>query len=118
MADVCIEYASENYRDDVGALIVDIQREDCGVDISSAEDLLWSITRRVDAADHMFSIPQSKGHPIDPTERRTSDSVRELEVTKWGVDATKPPLQHSDEGVRIERTLPPRRGEAKLDDYL
>ena len=86
MADMCIEYASEYYRDDVGALIDDIQREEFGVDISSAEDLLWSITKQVDAADDMFSIPQSKGHPIDPTARRTSDSLRDPEFTKWSVD--------------------------------
>ena len=115
MAVVCIEYASENYRDDVGALIVDLQREEFGVDISSAEDLLWLITKRVDTAGHMFSIPQSKGRPIDPTARRTSDSLRDLEFTKWSVDATKPPLQQPDEGARIERTLPPRDGEARLE---
>ena len=118
MADVCIKCASENYWNNVGALIVDIHREEFGVDISSAEDLLWSITKRVDAADHMFPIYQSKGHPIDPTARLTSDSLRDLEFTKWSVDATKPPLQHPDEGARIERTLPPRDSEARLEDYL
>lgn len=118
MADVCIEYASENYRDDVGALFVDIQREEFGVDISLAGDLLWSITKQVDASGHMFSIPQSKSHPIDPTARCTSDSLRNLEFTKWSADATKPPLQHPDEGANIERTPPPRDGEARLEDYL
>ena len=118
MLGVRIEYESENHGSEVRDLIVRIQREEFGVDNSSAEDLLWSITKRVDAAGHMFSIPQSKGHPIDPTVRRTSDSLRDLEFTKWSVDATKPPLQHPDEGARIERTLPPRDGEARLEDYL
>ena len=118
MVDVRIDYDSENYRDDVHDLIVRMQREECSVDICSAEDLLWSITKRVDAADHMFSIPLSKGHRIDSTARPNSDSLRDLEFTEWGLDAAKPLLQHPDERARFEQTLPPRHGEAKLDDYL
>lgn len=91
---------------------------DDDVDITSAEDLVWSISTRVDIAEHMFQIPNSKGHPIDPTARQTGDNPRDVVFTKWGLDATKPPLQHAEERARFERTLPPRHGEAKLADYL
>ena len=118
MVDVRIDYDSENYRDDVHDLIVRMQREECGVYITSTVDLVRSITKRVDAADQMFSISGSKGHPVDPTARPNSDSPRDVEFTEWGVDAAKPPLQNPYERARFERTLPPRHGEAKLDDYL
>ena len=41
-----------------------------------------------------------------------------MSVVKSMLDATKPPLQHPEEGARIERTLLPRDGEARLEDYL
>jgi UbiD family decarboxylase len=40
---------------------------DNDVDAGSAEDLIWSITTRVDPVDDMFIIPNVKGHPVDPT---------------------------------------------------
>lgn len=91
---------------------------DDDVDATSAEDLIWSLSTRADAADDMFVIPNAKGHPIDPTARRTGDSPRDVVFSKWGIDATKPPLQHPDKRARFERTLPPKHGEADLKDFL
>ena len=91
---------------------------DNDVDAGSAEDLIWSITTRVDPVDDMFIIPNVKGHPVDPTARRTGDSPRDVVFSKWALDATKPPLQHADARGRFERTLPPNHGEVNLGDFL
>ena len=91
---------------------------DDDVDATSAEDLIWSLSTRVDAAADMFVIPNSKGHPVDPSARRTGGSPRDVVFSKWGIDATKPPLQHAEERARFERTLPPLQGEVDLKDFL
>ena len=91
---------------------------DDDVDATSAEDLVWSLSTRVDAAADMFVIPDARGHPIDPGVRQTGDNPRDVVFAKWGVDATKPPLQHAGRRARFERTLPPRRGEVNLQDFL
>ena len=91
---------------------------DDDVDITSAEDLVWSISTRVDAAEHMFAIPNSRGHPINPTAKQIGDNPRDVLFTKWGLDATKPPLQDADARVRFERTLPPNHGTVRLEDFL
>lgn len=91
---------------------------DDDVDIGSAEDLVWSISTRVDPARDLFVIPDAKGHPIDPTARQTGESPRDVVTAKWGIDATRPPLQHAEARARFERTLPPRHGEVRLKDFL
>ena len=91
---------------------------DDDVDITSAEDLVWSISTRVDAAEHMFAIPNSRGHPINPTAKQIGDNPRDVLFTKWGLDATKPPLQDADARARFERTLPPNHGTVRLEDFL
>jgi 2,5-furandicarboxylate decarboxylase 1 len=91
---------------------------DDDVDATSAEDLIWSLSTRADASTDMFVIPNAKGHPIDPTARQTGESPRDVVFSKWGIDATKPPLQHPDRRARFERTLPPLQGEADLKDFL
>jgi len=88
------------------------------IDVTSAEDLVWSISTRVDAAVDTFVIPNAKGHPIDPTARQTGDSPRDVVFTKWGIDATRPPLQHPESRARFERTLPPHDGAVDLKDFL
>ena len=88
------------------------------VNINSPEDLIWSITTRVDPAEHMFQLGDAVGHPIDPTARQTGDNPRDVVTTKWGLDATKPSLQRPEARARFERTLPPNYGESRLEDYL
>ena len=91
---------------------------DDDVDIGSAEDLVWSIATRVDPTRDLFVVPDAKGHPIDPTARIAEGGPRNVVTGKWGLDATKPPLSHGDARARFTRTLPPRRDEARLEDYL
>ncbi len=91
---------------------------DADINVTSVEDLVWSISTRVNAAADTFVIPNAKGHPIDPTARQTGDSPRDVVFTKWGIDATRPPLQHPESRARFERTLPPHDGAVDLKDFL
>ena len=91
---------------------------DDDVDISSPEDLVWSISTRVDPERDLLIVPNAKGHPIDPTARQTSGGPRNVVTGKWGIDATKPSLIHEAERARFERTLPPHYGEVDLKNYL
>jgi len=91
---------------------------DDDVDISSPEDLVWSITTRVDPERDLLIVPNAKGHPIDPTARQTGGGPRNVVTGKWGIDATKPSLIHEAERARFERTLPPHYGAVDLKDYL
>jgi len=91
---------------------------DTDVDINSAEDLIWSITTRVDPARHMFQIPNSKGHPIDPTAWQKGDDSRDVLTNKWALDATKPSLKHPAERDRFERSEPPNKGRVSLREFL
>ena len=91
---------------------------DDDVSIGSAEDLVWSVATRVDPERDLFIVPQAKGHPIDPTARVAAGGPRNVVTGKWGVDATKPPLTHTEDRARFERTLPPRRDEVRLKDFL
>ena len=49
----------------------------------------------------------------------TRATIRRNVITgKWGIDATKPPLTREEDRARFERTVPPRAGEARLEDFL
>ena len=91
---------------------------DTDVDVNSAEDLIWSITTRVDPARHLFQIPNAKGHPIDPTARQKGDDPRDVVTNKWALDATKPSLKDLEERSRFERSEPPNKGRASLKEFL
>jgi UbiD family decarboxylase len=91
---------------------------DDDVDIGRPEDLVWSIATRVDPERDLLVVPAAKGHPIDPTARHGAGGPRNVITGKWGIDATKPPLTREDDLARFERTVPPRAGEARLEDFL
>lgn len=91
---------------------------DDDVDIGAPEDLVWSISTRVDPERDLLVVPNAKGHPIDPTARPAAGGPRNVVTGKWGIDATKPPFTREDDRARFERTLPPHHGEVWLEDYL
>ena len=91
---------------------------DCDVDIESAEDLVWSLSTRVDPDRHLFVVSGAKGHPLDPTALPMPGGPRDVTTGKWGIDATKPPLTHAEDRARYERTVPPHANAAGLADYL
>ena len=91
---------------------------DADVDIGSAEDLVWSLSTRVDPERDLFVVPDAKGHPIDPTARPAAGGPRHVTTGKWGIDATRPPLTRADDRARFERTVPPHDGEVRIEDYL
>ena len=91
---------------------------DTDVDVNSAEDLIWSITTRVDPARHLFQIPNAKGHPVDPTARQKGDDPRDVVTNKWALDATKPSLKDLEERSRFERSEPPNKGRTSLKEFL
>jgi UbiD family decarboxylase len=91
---------------------------DDDVDIGRAEDLVWSISTRVDPERDLLVVPGAKGHPIDPTARIAAGGPRHVITGKWGIDATKPPLTRPDDRARFERTVPPHAEASRLEDYL
>ena len=91
---------------------------DNDVDIESAEDLIWSVTTRVDPQTDLVMLPNVKGHPIDPTAWQNGESPRDVKTNKWGIDATKPVVKDKVGREHFTRTLPPHFGELKLKDYL
>lgn len=91
---------------------------DTDVDIGKAEDLVWSISTRVDPTMDVFIVPGAKGHPVDPSARETAGGPRNVVTGKWGIDATRPPLTRPEEREKFTRTLPPNHASARLQDYL
>ena len=91
---------------------------DADVDIGSAEDLVWSISTRVDPEQDLFVVPGSKGHPIDPAARPAAGGPRNVVTGKWGIDATRPPVSRPEARAVFERTLAPHRNEVRLKDFL
>ena len=91
---------------------------DTDVDIGKAEDLVWSISTRVDPTMDVFVVPGAKGHPVDRSARETAGGPRNVVTGKWGIDATRPPLTRQKEREKFTRTLPPNHTSARLQDYL
>ena len=91
---------------------------DADVDIGSAEDLVWSVSTRVDPERDVFIVPEAKGHPIDPTARPAAGGTRNVVTGKWGIDATRPPLSRPEARAVFERTLAPHSNEVRLEDFL
>lgn len=91
---------------------------DDDVDIESPADLHWCLSTRVDPENDVFVVRNAKGHPIDPTGRRIEGVERARLVSKWGIDATKPPLSRREERSRFQRALPLNWGTPDLRDYL
>jgi UbiD family decarboxylase len=91
---------------------------DDDIDIEDPTDLFWSLSTRVDPARDVHIVPEMRGHPADPGARPVPGAPRRATTGKWAIDATKPPLNRPDDRARFERALPPRRGEARIEDYL
>jgi UbiD family decarboxylase len=87
---------------------------DDDVDLESPEDLHWCLATRVDPARDVTIIEGARGHPIDPTAQAVEGDARARVVSKWAIDATKPPLSRPDERARFERALPPHWSGAGL----
>jgi 2,5-furandicarboxylate decarboxylase 1 len=91
---------------------------DDDIDVEDPADLFWSLATRVDAGRDVHIVPETRGHPADPGARPVPGAPRRVMTGKWAIDATKPPLNRPEERARFERALPPRRGEARIEDYV
>lgn len=91
---------------------------DDDVDLESPTDLLWSIATRVDPERDVFIAPGMRGHAADPAARPIENAPRRVLIGKWGIDATKPPLNRVRERASFERALPPHWGEVTLARLL
>ncbi len=91
---------------------------DDDIDIESAEDVLWSISTRADMVRDVISLPDMKGHPIDPSSRAAGGDPRRRLIGKMAIDATKPPLSQPNDRHTFRRTVPFNWGKAKIEDYL
>jgi 2,5-furandicarboxylate decarboxylase 1 len=91
---------------------------DDDVEIESAEDIIWCLSTRVDPAKDVIVIDNAKGHPIDPTGRPVEGLPRARVVSKWGINATKPPQSSAGARATFEKTWPDKWGEVDLEDFL
>jgi 2,5-furandicarboxylate decarboxylase 1 len=91
---------------------------DQDVDIEDPADLHWALATRVDPQRDVFVVPNGRGHRGDPSSRPIDGAPGRTVVGKWGIDATKPPLNRAAERTRYDRALPKHYRKVRLADYL
>ena len=91
---------------------------DDDIDIEDPGELYWCLATRVDPERDVFSVPNARGHPGDPSARPLEGGPRRASVDKWGIDATKPPLSRASDRKRFDRCLPKHWGEVRLQNFL
>ncbi|MDO8688917.1 MAG: UbiD family decarboxylase [Dehalococcoidia bacterium] len=95
---------------------------DDDVDIYDPADVLWAISTRVNPAKDVFTVADTRGHPMDLSLREVSVPGKDTWSrvgSKMGIDATKPASKTSPEArERFRRNRPVGWGEVFLKDYI
>lgn len=95
---------------------------DDDVDLFNPNDILWSLSTRVNPAKDVFIVDETRGHPMDMTldlVGNPGEDTWQRIGSKMGIDATKPPSIAAPEQRRqFTYIRPPGAGEVHLKDYL
>ena len=80
---------------------------------------MWSVTTRVNAADDVDLIPNTRTFPLDKVSP-VPDGGHQFERmgTKWLIDATMPAVSRPDQRKRFARALPKNFDQVDLEDFL
>jgi 2,5-furandicarboxylate decarboxylase 1 len=97
---------------------------DPDIDIYDYRDVQYALSVRVDPSRDVIIVPNTRGHPYDPTARPVVDARADTAQTRvpaiggrWGIDATKP-VPYRVERSDYERAWPRGWGEVSLADYV
>jgi UbiD family decarboxylase len=95
---------------------------DDDVDITSEEDILWSISTRCNPEEDVFVVDDTLGHPMQPAlvERLSASAGGDWHRTggMMGIDATKPPTVNEAKRDEFEVVSPMGEGSIRLEDVL
>ena len=87
------------------------------MDISNAEDILYSIGVRMNPQMDMVNIDRSVGLPYDLSLPDLLGAPPLRVGGKLGIDATKPPLMQKELRSKLERVSPKGWGRVSLKDF-
>ncbi len=97
---------------------------DPDIDIYDYRDVQYALSVRVDPSRDVIIVPNTRGHPYDPTARPIVGARADTAQTRvpaiggrWGIDATKP-VPYRVERADYERAWPKGWGEVSLADYV
>ena len=89
------------------------------IDANDLRQVMWSVTTRVNAADDVDLIPNTRTFPLDKVSP-VPDGGHQFERmgTKWLIDATMPAVSRPDQRKRFARALPKNFDQVDLEDFL
>ena len=89
------------------------------IDANDLRQVMWSVTTRVNAADDVDLIPNTRTFPLDKVSPVPEGGHQfERLGTKWLIDATMPAVSRPDQRKRFARALPKNFDQVDLEDFL
>jgi 2,5-furandicarboxylate decarboxylase 1 len=89
------------------------------IDASDLRQVMWSMTTRVNAADDVTMIPNTRTFALDKVSPVPEGGHQfERMGTKWLIDATMPAVSRMDQRERFARAMPKNFDSVDLEDFL
>jgi UbiD family decarboxylase len=89
------------------------------IDANDLRQVMWSMTTRVNAADDVTMIPNTRTFALDKVSPVPEGGHQfERMGTKWLIDATMPAVSRMDQRVRFARAMPKNFDSVDLEDFL
>ncbi len=89
------------------------------IDANDLRQVMWSVTTRVNAADDVDLIPNTRTFPLDKVSPVPEGGHQfERMGTKWLIDATMPAVSRPDQRQRFARAMPKNFDQVELEDFL
>ena len=92
---------------------------DDDIDANDLRQVMWSMTTRVNAADDVTMIPNTRTFALDKVSPVPEGGHQfERMGTKWLIDATMPAVSRQDQRDRFARAMPKNFDSVDLEDFL
>jgi len=94
---------------------------DQDVNIHDANDVLYALSIRVDPARDIQTIENVRSFNLEPQSRSIPGLPPDALLrsgSRWGIDATKPPLCEPEQRMLFERLTPRGEPQTRLKDFL
>ncbi len=89
------------------------------IDADDLRQVMWSMTTRVNAADDVVLIPNTRTFALDKVSPVAEGGHQfERMGTKWLIDATMPAASQPDQRERFARAMPKNFDSVDLEDFL
>ncbi len=93
---------------------------DKDVDIQDTDELIYALSVRADPAKGIIVMEDLRSFDLEPLGELISglENTKLRSAARWGIDATKPPLNNPERRIQFERLRARGEGKVTLKDFI